>query len=228
MSRANLAPSSIASDSVIYRPSAEGTTGVAVVARMEGPIAIVRLSSGVEARARRAVSCLVEPRQGDAALVAVTETGATYVIALLEREENAGVKLVADGDVEIEVGGGKLALTGRDGVSVASATKVSLASPEIEMKSVITRVVSSTLDVIAGTANANIARARTAANVLETVADRLLVRARNAIREVSERDITRAECVDLSARETMKITAKNAVVHAEGLVKMDGDQIHLG
>src|SRR4051812_26455194 len=82
------------------QPKRESTQDHGTVIRTEGQAFILETEAG-EFRARRATSCLLEPLPGDLVLVATLSFGASYVLAVLEREEGAPGSLVVDGDLDI-------------------------------------------------------------------------------------------------------------------------------
>lgn len=67
-----------------------------------------------------------------------------------------------------------------------------------------------------------------AVGVLETRAERVVERAKNAYRDVEELAQTRAGRVRLVARETLHAVGKRAVVRGDEDVKVKGEKIHLG
>ena len=64
--------------------------------------------------------------------------------------------------------------------------------------------------------------------LIDTVADRLSQKLKRAYRTVAEIDQLRAEQGDWSFRKTLGLHAANVIATAKDLVKVDGDQIHLG
>jgi transglutaminase/protease-like cytokinesis protein 3 len=60
------------------------------------------------------------------------------------------------------------------------------------------------------------------------VLERWSQKVKRAYRKVEQIDELRAQNIDYSADQTMSLHSENALVTAEGLVKVDGEQIHLG
>src|ERR1700678_3988910 len=112
------------------RDAAEQRAGYVV--RAEGPALLVRVD-GKDRTAQRALSCLVDPVQGDRVLLALLGDGATFVLAVLERTEAAGVTASLPGDLSLRLSGGKLEVVSRDGVGVISPGEVSIASGSFEL-----------------------------------------------------------------------------------------------
>jgi hypothetical protein len=63
---------------------------------------------------------------------------------------------------------------------------------------------------------------------VDSVAERVAARVRRSYRTVEECDQVRAERIDYVAKGTMTLHAENALLTAEELVKLDGEQIHVG
>jgi hypothetical protein len=166
----------------------------------------VAADTGAVFQARRALSCLVEPEPGDRVLVARAPHGVAdaYVLAVLEREGDAPVSLVSPRDTELR-SAGTLSI-------VAPATMI--ATPTFSLHSAVARL--------------HATRATAVLGAVDAILDRLMLRAKQAFRVVEEVDHLRAGQVDYEARGTLSLHSENTTLTAEGLVKVDGEQIQLG
>lgn len=79
---------------------------------------------GATFTARRAVSCLVEPRVGDHVLFAGRLSGDLYVLAVLERNEGAEVVMRVAGDLTLKVDHGRFAVAADEGVDIVSKRRL--------------------------------------------------------------------------------------------------------
>lgn len=190
--------------------------GAVVVATAEGRL-----------NARRARSCLIEPRVGDEALVCVVGDVA-YVLAILDGEPGAPTTLAVDGDMALKAAHGRLSLAGQEGVSVVSAKEVSVAAPELSVHAGAARAVLDRLTWLATKVRGEVERSEIVAGAIDRVVDRITERARNVYRKVAELDQLQAESIDWEAKKNIALHSENALVTAERLVKVDADQIHLG
>ena len=198
----------------------------AEVLQREGETLIV--GAGAERMpARLAASCLVAPEEGDTVLL-VEAAGRHYVLAVLERRAGGPVRIVAEGDVEIAARGGKLALIGETSVEVASGGRITVAAPEANFTG--QRATWSFAEVagMARSLTAHLGRMKVVGEALETVLDRVLLRAKRSYRFVEEGDHLRAGSIDHRAEGNIHMRGENAVVHARRIVKVDGGQIQLG
>ncbi len=149
-------------------------------------------------RAERAFGCLVTPALDDEVLVAIGDDDA-FVVQVLRRASGAQPTIELDGDLDVRTGGA-LRFLGRAGVTLASVGTVEVVARRLE------RVV----------------------DVLSAVADRVSLRAKQSVREVEGLELTRAGEVEIRAAKEVSVRGENALVTAERLVKMDGEQIHVG
>lgn len=197
------------------------------VARAEGGTFAVRTSAG-EIEARRAASCLLEPEPGDRVLVA-TPDGEAWVLSVLERADPAAPsRVVVASDLEIQVPDGRFGVAAQESIDLVTARDL--------------RVVAGGLDVHATDANAVFARLTVLADLVRAELDRLkLVAARSdssveqvrehvkrSFRTVEEIDSLRAETIDYAAKKLAQVTGQTTIMTAEELVKLDGEQVHIG
>jgi hypothetical protein len=204
------------------------------VLRVEGRVLVVGTQRG-EVRAHRAVSCLVEPLLHDFVLVAAfakadrgsghTLTG--YVLAVLERETSE-VRLVADGDVDWTVREGRFRVVSRDGVDLVSPKEVQIVSQEIGLSATTAKLVARDIVAIGASVLGELVDVKLRGTFLDKVFERVSERVDRSFRRVAEIDQLKARQIDHLAEETLSLRSANAVVTAEDLVKVDGDQIHLG
>jgi len=176
--------------------------------------------------ARRAVSCLVEPALGDAVLFAGRPSGALYVLAVLERDDDA-VTLRAPGDLTLQVDAGRLTLASR-GVDVVSSEDISLTSSEVRVRASRGQVFVRRLELLSEKLFGQSEAVKLVASEVERVAERVLDRVGRSYRFVEEMDQLRAGSIEHVAEETLRLKGEHAFLQADGLTKVDGDQIHLG
>jgi len=96
-------------------------------------------------------------------------------------------------------------------------------------------MISGELKVTAASGNVAVSRLSFVSSLVqgEIRAGRLLAesvyqRMKRSYRVVDELDQVKAERIDYEAKEDVSLHGKNALITAEGLIKVDGDQIHLG
>ncbi len=176
--------------------------------------------------AQRAVSCLVEPQVGDRVLFAGKVSGDLYVLAVLARESNEVVVKVP-GDLTLSVGGGRFAVAAHS-VDLVSSQQIGLASTSLEVRAARSKFFLRTAELVADAVVGEATSLKTIVGRLEQVAEQAIERVKRSYRFVSEAEHVRAGSYDLVANDTMRLRGEHAFVQAEKLVKIDGEQIHLG
>jgi hypothetical protein len=198
------------------------------ITNRKGDELTVELGSGVVV-AKRAFSCLVEPLEGDRVLVAVEASGRAYVLAVLERtREAAKTTLRVDGDLEIRTPMGSCSIAAQDGVRIASPGEVSLTSGDLTVNTLRGKVVMEKLAFVGQWVQGEIGKLRVLAESVDSVVTRVSERVTRSYRTVDEIDQVKAGQIDYTAKEQIRMHAKNTIVTSDNLVKVDGDQIHFG
>ena len=181
-----------------------------------------------EFAARRAASCLIAPRPGDTVVVAVPDEGPLWVLAILEREDPDTRPVIhADGDLGLVVRG-TLEMTGGAGVVMQSPSKVDIGSRELSVTTVDGEIKSDRFRFFGRMVQAQASTVKSFLGTMDTALERFTQTVKRSYRFVEELDVTRAAEIDMRSKETMTLRAKNAFVAAKDLVKVDGEQIHLG
>ncbi len=210
-------------------PQANEGPAELVVARVvlhEGDTCSVALESGGgELVARRAASCLVGPRPGDRVLVALVPS--PFVLSVLERDASRPAELVLDGDATIR-SRGRLAIEAEEGLRLGTREALELRSRALDVKSGSAQLVFETVEAFALRARASFEESVLIAKTVERVADRISESAARVFRFVSEVDQLRARHFDYRAEHCAQVRGASVVVAARQVVKVDGEQVHLG
>jgi hypothetical protein len=169
-----------------------------------------------------AVSCLVAPEPGDVVILSLDDGGGCYILSILERTEEARRKteLVFDGDVNLNV---------RDGsMSITSDETISLASKNFELTAEEGRVTLEKSSFFGKLVENNIARIRVVADSLDSIVRRAVQRFTSSYRYVEEHEEVQSASTRMIVDGTLTMHTKNTMHIAEGHVKIDAEQIHLG
>ncbi len=177
--------------------------------------------------ARRAASCLVEPEPGDRVLVS-EGASESFILAVLVRASATPTRLSSDGDLTLAARGGRVQIVGERGVSLASPEKVAVVSRDLEVHTVHGRLSFDDFGVVGRALEARLGVAKTCADAIERVAERVVDRVKRAYRFVEDVDQLRAGRIDQRAEGLLTLRAEHAVIAAQKLVKMDGGQVHIG
>ena len=201
------------------------TQELATVERVE-PELFVRAGGGLY-RAGRAASCLVVPAPGDRVLVAVAADGRAWVLAVLDRAADGALPLGLDGDITLSATGA-VRIDGDGGVELRSKRSVGLVTRLLDVRALDVRAATERFGLTGGVAHVSLESAKAVIGLVDTTLERLSTRMKRCYRFVEEIDVTRAHEIDTRADKTIHLRSKNTFVNAEQLVKLEGEQIHLG
>lgn len=213
-------------ESLLAAPEVKQTYGV--VEGTEGRHILVRAGADL-VRAARAKSCLLEPARGDTVLVSRSEHHGSFVLAVLDSpEENSGCTVDIEGDLTLRSKTGKVAITAGETVSVVAGKNLAINTPEIAANTAKATLFADSLSYVGRTIDAQVERVRHIGQKLESVIDIVTERVKYSSRTIEKIEKVQANELHVRAESTLNVHGKNTVMTAEKLVKLDGEQIHLG
>jgi hypothetical protein len=175
--------------------------------------------------ARVALSCLVQPAAGDIVLATQME-GAGWILAVLERPVASPLQVLIEGDLTVAATG-HLRLAGMDvGIDAAEAARLTASS--IDVQAATSRSVIDEALHVGRKLTSHVAKLKLVSDLIETLADHVLQRARRSTRMIEETEHLRAGEIDLAATGTVHVQAKQAFISADTVVRIDAAQIHMG
>ena len=177
--------------------------------------------------ARRAASCLLVPEVGDRVLCAVESRGDAFVLAVLERKE-AGRATVELPERTVVRAAERLSLAANEGVDIVGGGEVRISSAAVEVTSLRTRLASRALEVVGDAVGAELGRVKFVAKSIDGMMERLSQRIKRSFRVVEETDQVKARHIDYAAETVAHFRGEHTVVTAKDLVKVNGEQIHVG
>jgi len=178
-----------------------------------------------EIRARRAVSCLVEPQLHD--FVMTGGQGRTvYVLAVLERE-SPDAAISCEGNLDLKVNE-RFRVVAREGVDIVSSKDVNVMATEVGIHASRAKLFASEILAIGSEVLGELANVKLRGNFFDKVYERVSERVKRSYRRVDEIDQLKAKQMDYMAEETLCLRSENMVAVAKDLVKVDGEQIHFG
>jgi len=177
--------------------------------------------------ARRAASCLLVPEVGDRVLCAVESRGDAFVLAVLERKE-AGRATVELPERTLVRAAERLSLAANEGVDIVGGGEVRISSAAVEVTSLRTRLASRALEVVGDAVGAELGRVKFVAKSIDGMMERLSQRIKRSFRVVEETDQVKARHIDYAAETVAHFRGEHTVVTAKDLVKVNGEQIHVG
>ena len=200
---------------------------IGTVRHIDGAMVTVATDSGEYACAR-AVSCLVAPELEDVVLVATSEVGKAWILAVLDREDRTKTCLAVDGDLDVRLKQGTFTVAANEGVGIVSGADVKVVAGRFNLNAVDGNVALQRLTYVGRFVRSEVEKIRSLAGTFDSVLERFSQKVKRSYRTVEELDQVKAEQVDYKANKTMSLRGGNTLVTADKLVKVDGDQIHLG
>lgn len=200
--------------------------GVAKVTRADGR-GLWCDDGRTERRAERAASCLLAPEVGDRVWM-VTEPGqGCYVLAVLQRAGRGPAPLTVDGDARLAVRGA-LAIEAEGNMRMTSGGALGMGADEVDIRASRGTMAMEQFSVAVGSLLGTLGSVKLVGRWLESSYERVVQRVKRSYRHVEQTDHLRANEIDHRAEENAHLRAKNALVSARQLVKVDGEQVHLG
>jgi hypothetical protein len=199
---------------------------LAHVISVEGSGCCVRTSSGGDIQARLAASCLVQPCAGDQVAV-IVQAGAAYVWAVLERAESGPIGIAAPLGLSVSAPQGTVVVSA-ERIELLSRKRLGLTGANVEVEARGLRFAFQELQAAGARATVSIDSVRTVGKTLTLLLERTLTRVRRSYRVVEELEQLTGRQLDYKLSENASVRAKNHLMTAEQLVKLDGKQLHLG
>jgi hypothetical protein len=178
--------------------------------------------------AQKAVSCLVEPIEEDKVLIAGNEEDGLYVLAVLERASLRETTLRFETDVSLKLQQGRLSVAAQDGISLASAKDIGLASPEIDVHTSKAELSAGSLLFSGDFWLGHVSKLRLIAARLETIVERVSQQMKHCHRRVEQTDSLRAGRLDYLVDKLLSLRGRYSMLTAKEDVKIDGERIHMG
>ncbi|MBT2333250.1 DUF3540 domain-containing protein [Variovorax paradoxus] len=207
-------------------------TPVHFIGRLTGPLPDGQLGvedeQGLAWSCRRAASCLLAPQPGDTVMLSGPDRFRVYLIAVIEQADASASRIDAPGHMTLGGAEGSVSIESAGDVRLRSGGALDMRGERWDVQAETGHCHVDELRVTARTVDATTGRLRVVGKVFETVADRMVQMARNALRMVDEVDQVRAGHLDCKATQTVRIHGRHTTVTGKELVKVDAAQIHMG
>jgi hypothetical protein len=191
------------------------------VRHVEGAAVTVRTTL-LDVPAKRAASCLLDPAVGDRVLLAVEEGGDAFVLAVLEQKAPGTATVSVEGDLTLRAVGGRVSIAAQEGFEVASAAAARILAKAVEVSAL------ESLSLLGGAVRAELGKVKVVASAIEGFFDRVRQHTKYSHRTVEELDQVNARHLDYAAEESAHLRGENTLVTADHLVKVNGEQVHVG
>ena len=178
--------------------------------------------------ARRAFSCLIEPRREDKVLVCVCDDSEVYIMAILERSGELNCECRLPGDLTIALPEGALHLAAGKGIDAACAESIEAVAPRIKLSGDQGEIYFNRLYYWGRLVQAVAERIKSTAQVVESAVGRLSQTVQTSYRTIKEAEHVKADSLYTTVRRLFSLRGKYTVITAKEDVKIDGRHIHMG
>lgn len=212
----------IQTDSRAYR------TFAVVIACEKKDYYILRSDEGITANARLAVSCLIEPAIHDRVVIEKQDGESAYITAILERKSEVVPEIIMQDGLQLSVKGSGLKIVSEKGVELSSLNAISIVSEKLELRAEEGSIFIANLSYLGGYLMGKIEKVTILGTVMDSIISRVTQKFKSSHRIIDEMDYVKSRHMDYQASHNMRLHGKNTLLTAKELVKVDGDQIHLG
>ena len=187
--------------------------------------------SGERITCRRAAGCLLDPATGDLVLLSMSgeEGGRYWILSVLERASGgAPVSLTLHDGAVVSACKGHLALRSEKEIGLHTSGRMSLSADSLDLSARKANWLVRSLSVFGGSIESVWEQARQTVASMQTVCSTWVQHLGDSVRHVKELDETHADHVRIMAKDTLQTQGKFVNHTASEVVKIDGQEVHLG
>jgi hypothetical protein len=181
-------------------------------------------------KAITAISCLVRPEKNDIVLVSIDHEGRCFILSILERpdREKRPTTLSFEGQVNMEVHNGGLRVSALDGIAFMTPERLAMTSEDLEINALKGEARIEDFSFVGRIFNGQIEKIKVIADTLDSIFRRAVQRFVSSYRYIEEHEEIQSASTRMLVDGTLTMQTQNTVHTAEGHVKIDAEQIHLG
>lgn len=199
--------------------------GIVAAAREEGFLVLVDTACR---EASLAVSCIVRPEKGDVVLLSM-DSGKVFILSILERPgEQQARTLQFDGQVDMQVKNGGFRLTADDSLYFSARETMAMASRQIEIDALEGNARIEKMSYAGRIFHSQVEKMKMIADAVDSIFRRVVQRVTSSYRYVEEHEEIQSASTRMLVDGTLTMQTKNTMHVAEGHIKIDAEQIHLG
>lgn len=181
-------------------------------------------------KAKQAAGCLMLPAPGDMVLISIDENGLSYILTVLNRPQTKeqATDLQFHGQVNLHIKDGGLNVVTQGPLALTSEAKIACTSNQINLQADKGLVRFRRLSIIGGVVKSQLGRLKIVAGQVENTFRELTQRLFNSFRFVKEHDETQTQTSRLLVEDSYLVHSKYAEHLAKDIIRINGDQVHLG
>jgi hypothetical protein len=185
----------------------------------------VETSRGLH-KAKKSVSCLIEPLIFDEVLLLSNRNGKTYILSVLERERDVQSDIIFEGDVSVKVKNGDLGFVAQK--LDLKGNNIDLVSKDLDIRSLRGKASIRDFTFLGRVFRGNINAVKIISKTMSSITERLTQKARQSYRWIEGLEQVKAGRIKYFAEDSLFMKGKRSSLIAEKKVKIDGEKIHLG
>jgi hypothetical protein len=186
--------------------------------------------AGESYEAAKAVSCLIHPESGDTVLLSFTATGRCYILSILERPggELAPKTIAMSGQVNLQVRHGGLNFSAAETLSLTAGQKIAIAAEDLGIDARKGTVRIEEFSFLGRMFRSQVETVKHIADTVDTIVRRTVERLTSSYRYIAEHEEIQSASTRMLVEGTLTMQTQNTMHTAEGHIKIDAEQIHLG
>ena len=184
--------------------------------------------AGVPRQAKVAFSCLVAPEPGDIVMYSQQETGAYYVLCIIERPDGTDMSINLHGDTTINNPSGSLSLMSKASINMVAAEKITCVSDQVIHKSREAIVDYDEVIAKGELLQASFSKINVYSQLVTTMAKQVIDRFKSYIRHSEESDHVKSGQMTREVSGLYTMDTKYTVMVSKKDTKIDGERIHMG
>jgi len=180
--------------------------------------------------AETALSCLVRPEQGDEVLISMDGERRCFILSVLERREKTQkpIQVVFPSAVQLQVESGDMSIAVPGEVAVRSERGISTKSPALSLNAGEGEICIERLSFLAKSVSACMEKIRMFSETMETKVKKIIQKTKSCFRFVEGHEEVRSGSTRFIIRDTFHVRSGHTCHVADGQMKLDAEQIHLG
>lgn len=184
---------------------------------------------GRVAHAKRAISCLIEPRVGDRVL-AVHMDADRYVLGVLERPEGCPQSSTVsfEGDVTVSLPNGKLDVTTKEGIRLLTPEDLIMSARQLGLSGESLAAAFQRFDLLGDQVEAHLRSVKFFSKKLKSRVETALQNFVTRHVNVDSLDAIDAGSIKQNAKELLTLRSAFTFIKSKKNVKIDGQQIFMG
>ncbi|MEB8434451.1 DUF3540 domain-containing protein [Cocleimonas sp. KMM 6892] len=183
---------------------------------------------GVINKVQKAIGCVIEPLKGDKVLIEAEIGGKAYITNVLERSVSEISTIKVQGGLKLRVEGGGLQVQSENGIDFTTLKTMSITSEQMDIRAEESNIYFSKLSYMGKSLISKLETMSIFGGLMNFIMDTVVQKSKTSHRVIEDSEYVKSRHINYQAQHIMQMHGKNTLLTAEELVKLDGDQIHLG